>query len=143
VSPPRTRVSIIFQSTATATADTLLSLVKSTDGTPAGGATTIAVAANKILRITNMTFNVRAGAAAAAFATFTLRINPAGAAVIGSQSELRVSMGNTEAVIGAARFEDVTLPDGMEFTGTTQLAVSAIAQATTNILSVSLNGYEY
>ena len=143
ITPPRTRVSIIFQSTATATADTLLSLVKSTDGTPAGGATSIAVSAGKTLRITAIEFNVRAGAAAAAFATFTLRINPAGAAVIGSQSELRFSLGNTEAVIGAARGEAIAIPDGMELSGTTQLAVSAIAQATTNILSVTMTGYEY
>lgn len=143
VTPTRNRVSIIFQAAATATADTLLSLVKSTNGIAAGGATTIPVAANKILRITSMTFSVKANAVAAAFATFTLRINPAGAAVIGSQSEFRVDLGNTETVAGAARAVTVPIPDGLELSGTAQLAVSAAAQATTNILSVTLTGYEY
>jgi hypothetical protein len=143
VTPTRTRVSIVFQAVAPATADTLLSLVKSTAGVAAGGATTIAVTAGKILRITTMTFAVKANAAAAAFATYNLRINPAGAAVIGSQSEFRVDLGNTEAVAGAARSIAVPIPDGLELSGTQQLAVSAAAQAVTNILSVALTGYEY
>jgi hypothetical protein len=138
----RARVSIVFQGTG-AVADALLSLVKSTNGVAATGATTIPVAANKRLRITSMTFSVKANAAAAAFATFTLRINPAGAAIITSQSELRVDLGNTEAVAGAARAITIPFPDGFELSGTDQLAVSAAAQATTNILSVSLNGFEY
>lgn len=139
----RTRVSIVFQSTATATADTILSLVKSSNGTAAGGATTIAVASGKTLRITSMTFSVRAGAAAAAFATFNVRVNPSGAAVIGSQSELRVDLGNTAATIGAADKVTIPFPDGFELSGTQQLAVTAAAQATTNGLSVTLSGFEY
>jgi hypothetical protein len=138
----RARVSIVFQGTG-AVADALLSLVKSTNGTAAAGATSIAVAANKRLRITSMTFSVKANAAAAAFATFTLRINPTGAALIGSQSEFRVDLGNTEAVVGAARSICIPIPDGLELSGTEQLAVSALAQATTNILSVTLTGFEY
>jgi hypothetical protein len=143
VTPPRQRVSITYQAVATATADTLLSLVKSTNGSAAAAATTIPVAASKTLRITSMTFSLRAGAAVAAFATFTLRVNASGAALIGSPSEFRVDLGNTAAVIGAADKVTIPIPDGMEFSGTTQIAVSAAAQATTNILSVTLEGYEY
>ncbi len=138
----RARVSIVFQGVG-AIADALLSLVKITNGVAAAGATTIPVAANKRLRITSMTFSVKANVAAAAFATFTVRVNPTGAAVLASPSELRVDVGNTEAVIGAARAINVPIPDGMEFAGTEQIAVSALAQATTNILSVSLSGFEY
>lgn len=138
----RARVSITFQGVG-AIADALLTLVKSTNGTVAAGATTQPVAANKILRITAMTFSVKANAAVAAFATFTLRINPAGVAAIGSQIELRVDLGNTEAVIGAARAITIPVPDGFELSGTTQLAVSAVCQAITNILSVTLTGFEY
>lgn len=143
VTPARQRVSITFQAVAPAVADTLLTLVKSTNGTAAAGATTQPVAASKILRLTSMTFSLRAGAAAAAFATFNLRINAAGAAVIGSPSEFRVDLGNTEAVIGAARSITIPLVNGFELSGTQQLAVSAAAQAVTNILSVTLSGYEY
>ena len=139
----RQRVSIIYQAVATATADTLLSLVKSINGTAAGGATSIAVSAGKILRLTSITFSIRSGAANAAFGTMTLRINSGGAALISSPSEFRVDVGNTEAIIGAARSVTVPIPDGFELTGTAQLAVSVACQATTNILSVSLLGYEY
>jgi len=143
VTPPRNRVSITFQSTATATADTLLSLVKSINGNAQAGATSIAVTSGKTLRITSMTFSLKANAAAAAFATFTVRLNPTGAAVIGSQSELRVDLGNTAATAGAADKVTLAFPDGFELSGAQQLAISAAAQATTNILSVALNGYEY
>lgn len=144
ITPARTRVSIVFDSTATATADTLLSLIKRVDGSNPAGATTIAVTASKTLRITAMTFSVKSNAAVtAAFATFTLRINPAGAAVIGSQIEMRVDLGNTEAAVGAGRAITLVFPDGFELTGAHQLAVSVSAQATTNILSVALTGYEY
>lgn len=138
----RQRVSIVFQSTATATPDTLLSLVKSTAGVAAGGATTIAVASGKTLRITSMTFSLQDGGAAASLATFNLRVNPAGAAVLGSQSEFRVDIA-TAALIGATGAINVPIPDGFELSGTQQLAVSCAASATTNILSVTLTGYEY
>ena len=141
--PSRQRVSITYQGTASAVTDTLLTLVKTTNGTAAGGSTTVAVAANKVLRINSITFSLRAAAAAAAFATFNLRINPSGVAAIGSQSEFRVDLGNTENVIGGARSITIPLPDGFELSGTQQLGVSAAAQATTNILSVTLSGYEY
>lgn len=142
-SETRDRVSILFHDVAPNTADALLSLIKVTNGVAAGGASSIGVATGKRLRITSMTFGIRAGAAAAAFAEFTLRVNPAGAAVIGSQRELRVPLGTTEATIGAARSVTVNFPEGFELAGASQLAISASAQAVTNVLSVALNGYEY
>ena len=141
--PRRNRVEILFQAVAPATADTLLSMVKVTDGVAAGGATSIAVAAGKILRITGYEFSVQAGAAAAAFATLTLRQNPAGATLIGSQSFGRIDLGNTEAVVGAARAIQVPVPDGIEFEGANTLGCSLAAQAITNVISITLRGYEY
>ena len=141
--PKRTRVEIIFQAVAPATADTLLSLVKVTDGVAAGGATSIAVATGKILRITSAEFSVQAGAAAAAFGTLNLRSNPSGATVIGSQSIGRFDVGNTEAVVGAARSIVVPINDGIEFEGANTIGASLAAQATTNVISICLRGYEY
>ena len=89
-----------------------------------------------------MTFSVRTATSAAAASTFTLRINPSGAAVIGSQSELRVDV-TSGIVSGDGQAENIVCPDGFELSGTQQLAVSATAIATTNVLSVSLNGYEF
>jgi hypothetical protein len=142
-SPKRTRVEILFQAVAPATADTLLSMIKVTDGVAAGGATSIAVAASRTLRLTSVEFSLRAGAAAAAFGTLTLRSNPSGATVIGSQSIGAFDVGNTEATVGAARAIVVPLNDGMEFSGAQTLGCSLAAQAVTNVIAICLRGYEY
>lgn len=139
----RARVSVTFQASAPAVADTLLSLVKVTNGAAAAGATSIGVAAGKILRITSITLSIKANAAAAAFATLTFRQNPAGATVIGSVSECRMDVGNTAAVAGAADKVEVIFPDGMEFSGAQTFGCSLAAQAITNIISISINGFEY
>ncbi len=139
----RSRVTIGFYAVAPAVADTLLSLVKVTAGVAAVGATSIAVASGKTLRITSITFSLRAGAAAVAFGTMTLRQNPTGATVIGSQTELRMDLGNTAATIGAADKFEAVFPDGMEFSGTQTLGVSLAAQAVTNTISITISGFEY
>lgn len=139
----RVRVTIGFYAVAPAVADTLLSMVKITNGVAAGGATSIGVTANKTLRITSITFSLRAGAAAVAFGTMTLRQNPAGATVIGSQTELRMDLGNTAATIGAADKVEAVFPDGVEFSGTQTLGVSLAVQAVTNIISITITGFEY
>ena len=139
----RARVSITFMAVAPAVADTLLTLVKATNGVAAAGATSIGVAAGKTLRITSITFSIKANAAAAAFATLTFRQNPVGATAIGSVAEYRVDVGNTAATIGAADKVVVEFPDGMEFSGAQTLGISLAAQAITNIISISLNGFEY
>jgi hypothetical protein len=140
----KSRVAITFHAVAPATPDTLLSLVKNTNGVAAAGATSIGVTAGKRLRITDIVFGVQAAAAAAAFATLNLRSNPAGATVLASPSLLRVDTGLTAATIGDARFITVPLPDGgLEFSGAETLGASLIAQAVTNIISISMLGYEY
>lgn len=138
----RTRVVIKFEAVAPATADTLLSLVKQTGGVDAGGATSIGVTVNKVLRIHGVSFSLKANAAAAAFGTLTLRQNPAGATVIGSPSWGRFDVGNTEAVAGAARtyYADV---EEHEFSGAATLGASLSAQAVTNVVSIALYGFEY
>jgi hypothetical protein len=138
----RTRVSIIFQG-APAVADALLSLVKTSNGVAAGGATTIAVTSGKTLRVKSLTFSVKTTTAVAPFATFSLRCNPTGAAVIGSPSEMRVDVSSTGAAIGASGSVNIPIPDGMEFSGTQQIAVSALSNVTTNVISVTITCFEY
>jgi hypothetical protein len=137
-------VQIKFFGTAPATADTLLTIVKATSHVDAAGTTSIAVTAGKTLRITGIAVSLKANAAAAAFCTVTIRVNPSGAAVIGSPIQFRVDLGNTAATIGAADKFSMTLPEGsMELSGAMQLGISLAAQATTNIVSINLLGYEY
>lgn len=139
----RSRVAIVFQAVAPAVADTLLSLVKMNAGVAAAGATSIGVTSGKILRITAITLSLKSGAAAAAFATLTLRTNPTGATLISSPSEVRLDVGTTGATIGAADKVEIIFPDGLEFSGTQTIGISLAAQAVTNIVSIGLNGFEY
>jgi hypothetical protein len=138
----RVRCVFTFQAVAPAIADTLLTVTKNLNGVITT-ATSHAVTAGKRLRVTHVSFSLKSGAAAAAFATMTLRTLQ-GTVLVGSPSILRVDLGNTAALIGAAApsyFADV--PDGLEFSGTDQIGVSLSAQAVTNIISISLIGYEY
>lgn len=139
----RARVSITFMAVAPAVADTLLSLVKVTNGTPAAGATSIGVATGKTLRISSVTFSIKANAAAAAFATLTLRTTPAAATTATSGIEARIDVGNTAAVAGGSDKVELIFPDGMEFSGAQTLGITLAAQAITNIISISINGFEY
>lgn len=139
----RSRVAVTFMAVAPAVADTLLNLIKVTNGVAAAGATSIGVTAGKTLRINSITFSIRANAAAAAFGTLTLRQNPAGATVLASVAEARLDVGNTAATIGASDKVEVIFPDGMEFSGTQTFGLSLAAQAITNIISISINGFEY
>lgn len=139
----RARIAITFMGAAAAVADTLLSLVKVVNGTPAAGATSIGATTGKTLSISSITFSLKSAAAAAAFATLTLRTTPSGATTITSGIEARIDAGNTAAAIGAADKVELIFPDGMEFSGAQTLGLSLAAQAIGNIASISINGFEY
>ena len=119
------------------------SIIKMTAGVASAGATSIAVATGKTLRISSVTLSLKANAAAAAFATLTLRTNPTGATLISSPSEVRLDVGATGATIGAADKVEIIFPDGIEFSGAETIGISLSAQAITNIVSISANGFEY
>ena len=139
----RTRVVIKFEAVAPATAETLLSLIKQTAGVDAAGATSTGVTANKVLRITGGQMSCKANAAAAAFATLTLRQNPVGATILTSPSWGRFDTEITTAVIGDAKWVFFNFSEAQEFSGTQTLGASLSAQAITNIISIVLYGYEY
>lgn len=139
----RTRVVIKFEAVAPAVADTLLSLVKQTAGVDAAGSTSTGATTNKVLRITGGQLSCKSNAAAAAFASLTLRQNPAGATVIGSPSWGRFDTEITTAVISDARWVFFNFSDAQEFSGTQTLGASLAASAITNIMSIVLYGYEY
>ena len=140
----RVPVVIRFNGAAPATAETLLTISRSVGGAAAANAASFGVsAAGKVLRITAMEFQVRSGAAAAAFAQFRVRYNPGGAATAASEPFAFADLGNTEAVIGAARSHVMPIPEGFEVAGAAQIGVTAAAQATSNVLTIALIGYEY
>jgi hypothetical protein len=137
----RVRCCIKFHGTS-AVAETLLSVVKQLgDAADPGGATSIGVTSGKRLKITSIVYTLKANAAAAAFATLNVRSLHNGATLIGSPSVLRIEVGLTAATVGSAITE--TVPCDLEFSGTQTLGITLACQATTNVHSITLMGYEY
>lgn len=141
--PARTPVFLHFQSTAPVVAETLVSVVKNTAYVAAAGATTIAPASGKVLRIISLALSIRATAATTPWASMHLRVNPTGAAVIGSPSIGQYQCGGTAAVIGNTASIIVPFADGIEISGTRQLGITLANNVTTNVASIILTGYEY
>jgi hypothetical protein len=137
-------VLISFNAIAPSVADAILSVIKTKEGVSSAGATSITASGGTVMRLTGMHVSIKSNAAAAAFATVTIRQNPAGTTVLGSNILFRTDVGNTAAAIGAsAPVSQITFPDGLDFTGTQSLGITLAAQAITNIMSITLFGYEY
>jgi hypothetical protein len=140
----RDRVEIQFPSTTVpGTADTLATLVKVTNGVPAGGATSIPVAAGKTLRLQSAEITMRNSAASQGRVTVTLRSNPAGATVLGSQSLGQWEVSSQANVVGQCETIVVALPEGYEFSGTMTLGLSFASTVGTELTSAIMRGYEY
>jgi hypothetical protein len=78
--------------------------------------TSFAITANKTFRVTSMTVALLANAALVSSAVFTLRYNPAGAAVTGSAPSLVATLG-VPAVSGQLVTANVPVPDGLDLPG--------------------------
>lgn len=140
------RVATVFKSAAAlagSVTDALVSLTPARAHVDGGAANTHAITASKTFRATGLLCSVRASAAVASWARFTLRCNPSGAAIVTSPIVAHCEVGTPAQVIGSAAHLAVPLPDGLEFSGANQIAITQIAAATTVLLTVSLLGYEY
>jgi hypothetical protein len=135
---------IRFTSAAPPVADTLCSSTLNTDGVDAGAAaTTFTVTAGKKFRITSVMLTVRATAATLPWALLSLRLNPAGVAVIGSPAVHWLGVGGTAAAIGNVAADTLIFPEGWEISGTMQLALSLANNVITNVVNIVVHGYEY
>lgn len=139
----RVNISIKFNSAAAPAADTICSCVKNTDGVDAAGATTFAVTAGKRFRVTGIKCSVRTTTAATPWGELTVRMNPSGAAVIGSPLVHRLTVGGTAAVIGNVAADYYFFPDGWELSGTQQIALTFANNVATNVTDIVLFGFEY
>lgn len=139
----RTQKAYKFRSTAAAVADTLLSVVPQTNFVDAAGATTFAVAANKILRLTHIIVALRTTTAANPWGRAMLRVNPAGAAVIGSPIVATVAVGGSAAVAGNTATAYLNLDEELELTGSNQFGISFENNVNTNVTDITVLGYEY
>lgn len=139
----RVNISIKFNSAVAPAADTICSCVKNTDGADAGAATTFAVTSGKRFRVLGMTVTCRTTTAATPWALATIRMNPSGAAVVGSPIVHRLGVGGTAAVIGNTAADTLYFTEGWEISGTQQIAITFANNVATNVTDIVLFGYEY
>lgn len=135
--------SLRFTSAAAPAADTLCSLTPNLDGVDGGAATTHAVTAGKRFRVMFVTLAVRTTTAATPWGLATIRVNPTGAAIIGSPAVFYLGVGGTAAVIGNVASDILTFADGWELSGTQQVGISFANNVATNVTNLVLHGYEY
>lgn len=115
-------------------------------GVQSTGVSSYTITNGKTLRIQSIALSVRAGAAAVPWVRLTVRHNTAGATVVGSNVLIQVpevfGISATSGVGGQMAFD---VPDGLEIVGdgTKSIGVSLAAQATTNVVSFTIVGYEY
>lgn len=131
------------RATAGVVSEALMTLTPVRDGVNGTGATSLTVTSGKRLRITGILVTVRASAAVASWAAFTLRVNPSAAVTATSPVVAQVEVGTPAQVIGSTASIAFDVPDGIEFSGTMQFGVSHVAAATTVLETVTLVGFEY
>jgi hypothetical protein len=106
------------------------------------------VTAGKVYRIQSITITYIAVATAGSV-KFTLRAQAAGVGVLTSPAVQTFIVGGPAAVAGVTYTVSVPIPDGMEFTGFTGLAVSMVGLSATQVATavgygqISIQGYEY
>lgn len=126
------------------TTEALLSMVKVSDGVAAGGATSFAVTSGKRLRIQAIHVSARSTSAAVLSARFALRMNPSGAAVATSPILAILSCAQQAAALAEAGDGQVlSIPDGLEISGTQQIGLTQVCSATTGSVYATIIGYEY
>jgi hypothetical protein len=142
----RTYVTLTAIAAAGVTSEALLSFSQNKQGAVTGSVTSYVIPSGKTLRITAISVQLKSAAAAIAFARCVLRHNTAGAATASSPVVFIVPEVNTNsATSGTGANVVIAIPDGLEFfgNGTQAIGMSHLDQATTNILNVTICGYEY
>jgi hypothetical protein len=142
------RTYVTFSATAAAgvTTEALFSFSQNKGGTVTAGVSSYTITSGKTFRIQSISVSVRAGAAAVPFSRCILRSNTAGATV--ATSNVVYNCGEVfgiAATIGVGGNETIEFPDGLEIAGngTVSFGMSHLDQATTNIVNVTIAGFEY
>lgn len=142
----RTFLTLTATAAAGVTSETIFSLSQNKGGTVTGGITSYTITNGKTLRIQNISASVRSGAAAVPFSRVTLRSNTAGATIATSAVVIQCpEVFGISATTGVGGQMSMDIPDGLEIAGngTISIGLSHLDQATTNVINVTLTGYEY
>lgn len=140
----RALVGISYTATAPTTADTVVTgLVKATAGSAAAGAQSITPAASKTLRLVAANVQVRTTTAALPWALVTLRVSSTTTCTAASSVLAYLAAGGTAAVIGNVGQFATQWPEGLDLPAGGSVCVSVSGNVTTNVLTVSLQGFEF
>lgn len=138
----RVPVTLFAEAIAGVAAAALVQLTPVRNGVAGNAGASHVVTAGKTLRLQALSVSTRANATGTAWARFAVRWNPSGAVTATSPILCVVEVAATATGTGFGGSRDVALPDGLEVTGG-QIGITQIGQATTNINSVCLMGFEY
>lgn len=142
----RTYVSFTATAIAGVISEALVSFTQNRQGTTTASVTSYTITSGKTLRITSISYSVKSAAAVIAFSRPALRHNTAGATTAASPIAYQCPEINTNsATSGTGIAISIPLPEGIEFfgNGTQTIGVSHLDQATTNILNITIHGFEY
>lgn len=142
----RTYVALTATGIAGVIAEAIVTFSQNKAGTVTAGVTSYTITSGKTFRIQSIAVSVRAAASAVPFARCILRSNTAGATIATSSIVFNCTeVFGIAATIGVGGNEFINFPDGLEIAGngTVSFGMSHLDQATTNILNISIYGYEY
>lgn len=126
-----------------ANAEAMVSLDVSRDGAATAPLTSISVTPGKRYRITGIMAGFISTAAAVLSGRVSLRMNPAGAAVVASPILVTVPLSSAPAVAQQGNQMFVPLAEAIEISGTQQVGLSQVFNVATGTMWASLVGYEY
>lgn len=139
------RVVKVFQVSAVAgvTTEGMVTLTPLSDFTAGATGTSFTVTSGKRLRLQALVASVRATTTTAVGATIRLRISASGAVTTSTPAIASIGVYESVAVANNAFSNWISLPDGLELSGTMQLGISQLATATSASLDIQLIGFEY
>lgn len=139
----RVRFTLAISTTAPTTTATLATSNPVRAGVAGTAAGSHAVTAGKRLRITSASVIVRSTTAALPWVAVELRSNPSGAVTASSPMVLYLGAAGTAAASGNTGTAALSIEEGVEFTGTEQIGMTVAGNVNTNVVQVTLLGYEY
>lgn len=141
----RTYVVLVATGVAGVTTEALFSFQQNKGGAVTPAVTSYTITSGKTLRIQSVCLSNRDGATTTSWSRGVLRSNTGGATTATSSIVWGLEAGGAGALAGSTGAACTQFPDGLEIAGngTVSIGVSHLDQATTNLVSFSLTGYEY
>jgi hypothetical protein len=141
----RSNIVLAITTISGSVADTMFSLMtRSTNGAAVGtGIASVSASAGKILRITGGSLILRNSAAVQTSAIVTLRHALTGAITTASPVAYLLGVSVPVATVNSSNGIPFIISDGLEISGSMTVGASNMSSATSALLALTLNGYEY